>query len=119
MSRIYSHFKDKSNEAQPGLSNWFKVMRLIKAIAGVLPTSLDPVLFLSNSCCPCPHSSLLLALGLLDGGGGGSSGRGVEVGGGGRCSLISGVAYPCPHSSLLLSLGWLDGGWGGKVGGGG
>ena len=35
MSRTFGRFKDKNTEAQPGSSNWLKVMWLIKAAMSI------------------------------------------------------------------------------------
>lgn len=37
VSKIYSHFKDKNTETQPGLRNWLKVMWLISGSTRTSP----------------------------------------------------------------------------------
>ena len=55
MSRTFGHFKDKDTEAQPGSSNWLKVMWLMKAASRIpahMPGPSAPPT--NHSCCPHP-----------------------------------------------------------------
>lgn len=69
MSRTFGHFKDKDTEAQPGSSNWLKVMWLMKAASRIPAHTPGPSAPPSHPQL-LPASSFALNLGGPDPGGG-------------------------------------------------
>ena len=88
MSRTFGHFKDKDTEAQPGSSNWLKVMWLRKAASRIPAHMPGPSVPPTNHSCG-PHP-LFFELGWV---------LTQEVGSGTpRCSPVSGVTCSSTHS---------------------
>lgn len=66
VSKIYSHFKDKNIETQPGLRNWLKVMWLISGSTRISPHTSGPYILPTTSLPAAPAPPFILALGWID-----------------------------------------------------